>query len=92
MAEFRTKRLPAGRDVVAPDGCDVRVLLELAVGGMAHFALGPRQTSTAVDHRTAEEIWLLGQEPLAAVAVTTPPWPGEGEATVVPGKWPPTVP
>lgn len=33
----------------------------------------------------------FGQEPLAAVAVTMPPWPGEGEALPVPGKWAPTV-
>jgi mannose-6-phosphate isomerase-like protein (cupin superfamily) len=32
-----------------------------------------------------------GAEPLEAVAVTMPPWPGEGEAYVVEGKWPPTV-
>lgn len=32
-----------------------------------------------------------GSEPLEAVAVTLPPWPGEGEAYPVEGKWPPTV-
>ena len=32
-----------------------------------------------------------GAEPLEAVAVTMPPWPGEGEATIVEGKWPPNV-
>ena len=32
-----------------------------------------------------------GAEPLEAVAATMPPWPGEGEAYVVEGKWPPTV-
>ena len=31
-------------------------------------------------------------EPLAAIGVTMPPWPGEGEATVVEGKWTPTLP
>jgi mannose-6-phosphate isomerase-like protein (cupin superfamily) len=30
-------------------------------------------------------------EPLAAVGVTMPPWPGEGEAVLVDGPWPPTV-
>jgi mannose-6-phosphate isomerase-like protein (cupin superfamily) len=34
----------------------------------------------------------VGPEPLAAVGVTMPPWPGEDEAYVVAGKWPPTVP
>jgi mannose-6-phosphate isomerase-like protein (cupin superfamily) len=32
-----------------------------------------------------------GSEPLEAVAVTMPPWPGEDEADPVPGKWEPTV-
>ena len=32
-----------------------------------------------------------GGEPLEAVAATMPPWPGEGEAYVVEGIWPPTV-
>ena len=32
----------------------------------------------------------LGSEPLAALAVTMPPWPGEGEAVPVEGKWKPT--
>jgi mannose-6-phosphate isomerase-like protein (cupin superfamily) len=32
-----------------------------------------------------------GGEPLEAVAVTMPPWPGDGEAYAVPGKWEPTV-
>jgi mannose-6-phosphate isomerase-like protein (cupin superfamily) len=34
----------------------------------------------------------LGCEPLAAIGVTMPPWPGEGEATAVPGKWTPSAP
>ena len=29
--------------------------------------------------------------PLAALAVTMPPWPGEGEARLVDGKWPATL-
>ena len=32
----------------------------------------------------------LGRGPLSAVAVTMPPWPGEGEAYVVDGPWTPT--
>jgi len=56
---FETKRLPAARDVVAPDGSDVRILLALRAGGMAHFSLAPGQTSLAVTHRTVEEIWFV---------------------------------
>ena len=33
----------------------------------------------------------FGDEPLAAVGVTMPPWPGEDEAMVVVGRWEPTV-
>jgi mannose-6-phosphate isomerase-like protein (cupin superfamily) len=32
-----------------------------------------------------------GATPLEAVAVTMPPWPGDGEAYVVAGPWPATV-
>ena len=32
-----------------------------------------------------------GREPLAAVGVTMPPWPGEAEAYAVPGPWTPTA-
>jgi mannose-6-phosphate isomerase-like protein (cupin superfamily) len=32
-----------------------------------------------------------GTQPLDIVAATMPPWPGEGEAYVVEGKWDPTV-
>ena len=128
---FETKRLPVKRDIVAPDGSDVRILLGLKSGGLAHFELPPGQTSTAVAHRTVEEIWFFltgrgamwrkqndqeevvpvepnvcltiprgthfqfrsfGYVPLAAVGVTMPTWPGEGEASEVKGKWEPTVP
>ena len=127
---FETKRLPVARDVVAPDGSDVRILLGLGAGGMAHFSLAPGETSAAVGHRTVEEIWFvlsgrgemwrkdgqgdevvplepgvcvtiplgthfqfraLGPEPLAAIAVTMPPWPGAGEAFPVDGRWPSTM-
>ena len=125
--DFGTMRLPAARDAVAPDGSDVRVLLRLAGGSMAHFELAPGRVARAVAHRTVDEIWYVlrgegemwrsqaGREetvalapgtcvsipagthfqfrsaaagPLAAVAVTMPPWPGDGEAYEVPGAWP----
>ena len=59
MGAFATMSLPAGRDVVAPDGSDVRVLLGLAGGGMAHFELAPGRASRATVHRTVEEIWYI---------------------------------
>jgi mannose-6-phosphate isomerase-like protein (cupin superfamily) len=130
MANFETKELPHNRDVVAPDGSDVRILLGLKGGGMAHFELGPGETSRAVTHRTVEEIWFFtaglgemwreldgvpetvevypgvcltiplgtrfqfrctGKNPIEAIAVTMPPWPGEGEAVLVEGPWQPNL-
>lgn len=129
MTQFETKRLPARPDAVAPDGSDVRILLRLARGSMAHFSLAPGTTSMAVAHRTVAEIWYFlsgrgemwrklgrrervvrvesgvcitiprgtrfqfrsqGDLPLTALGVTMPPWPGEGEAYPVQGKWQPT--
>ena len=48
MTDFDTKRLPVARDAIAPDGSDVRVLLGLKGGGLAHFELAPGATSVAV--------------------------------------------
>lgn len=124
--DFLTKSLPRTPDVVAPDGSNVRILLALRSGSMAHFELPPGKVSQAVTHRTVEEIWYVvsgrGQmwrkqgdreevvtlepglsltiplgthfqfradsdEPLAAVGVTMPPWPGDTEAVLVTGPW-----
>jgi len=57
LASFETKALPAAPDVIAPDGSNVRVLLALAGGSMAHFELAPGLVSIAVAHRTVGEIW-----------------------------------
>ena len=128
MPDFNSLQLPEAFSVLAPDGSEVRVLLGLQGGGMAHFQLAPGQVSAAVTHRSVEEIWFVvsgagqmwrrqGQReevtelvpglcltiplgtafqfraaatsPLAAVAITMPPWPGEDEATLVAGPWQP---
>jgi len=125
-----TKIVNSTPDVIATDGCEVRVLCALPGGGMALFTLAPGSVGKAVVHRTVEEIWVVvrgqgrmwrksgerediaelavgvsisiptgthfqlrsdGAEPLEAVAVTMPPWPGDGEAYIVEGKWVPTV-
>jgi mannose-6-phosphate isomerase-like protein (cupin superfamily) len=127
---WETKRLPAQPTVQAPDGSDVRVLLELPRGGMAHFELAPGRTSKAIVHRTVDEVWYFlrgrgqmwrrrgeqsetvevsadtcltipvgtefqfrafGFEPLSAIGVTMPPWPGEQEAQPASGPWTPTT-
>jgi len=59
MTAFATKPLPAAPDSNAPDGSEVRILLALASGSMAHFRLAERQVSRAVRHRTVEEIWYV---------------------------------
>ena len=56
---FETKQLPIAPDLVAADASDVRVLLDLASGGMAHFTLAAGETSVAVAHRTVDEIWFV---------------------------------
>ena len=126
MTPFATARFPLEPTAKAPDGSDVRVLLGLSGGGLAHFELAAGKVAHAVVHRTVEEIWFvvagrgemwrkqgdreetvvlepgvslsipLGthfqfraspSEGVAAVAVTMPPWPGEGEALLVRGPW-----
>jgi mannose-6-phosphate isomerase-like protein (cupin superfamily) len=59
MTEFATMRLPSSPTVVAPDGSDVRVLLGLSAGSMAHFELSAGKVSLAVVHRTVEEVWFV---------------------------------
>jgi len=56
---FETKVLPELPDVTAPDGSDVRLLVSSGSGSMAHFSLAPGAISTAVCHRTVEELWFI---------------------------------
>jgi mannose-6-phosphate isomerase-like protein (cupin superfamily) len=57
MSGFETTRLPVRPADTAPDGTDVRPLLQLGGGSFAHFELAPGKTSKAVAHRTVEEMW-----------------------------------
>ena len=57
MLQAATKTLARKADVIAPDGCEVRVLARTPRGSMAHFTLGPGQVSRAVVHRSVEEVW-----------------------------------
>jgi len=41
--------------------------------------------------RTRFQFRCSGGEPLAAIGVTMPPWPGDREAMVVDGLWEPTI-
>ena len=51
------RMLAVDADVIAPDGCEVRILAQTPRGSMAHFTLRPGQVSRAVAHRTVEEVW-----------------------------------
>lgn len=63
MDMFATKTLPTLPDVTAPDGSDVRILLTLQGGSLAHFELAAGRVSRAIRHKTVEEIWyILGGE------------------------------
>lgn len=57
MTDFATAHLPAEPTHKAPDGSDVRILLALRGGSLAHFTLPPGSVSLAVAHRTVEEVW-----------------------------------
>jgi mannose-6-phosphate isomerase-like protein (cupin superfamily) len=57
--DFGIMQLPARPDAAAPDGSDVRELLHLGRGSMAHFELGPGRISRAMAHRTVDEIWYV---------------------------------
>lgn len=59
MMRFATRRLWSVDHVIAPDGSEVRLLVGLAAGGLAHFRLNPDAVSTAVRHRSVEEIWYV---------------------------------
>ena len=58
---FDTRQLPGAPDAVAPDGSDVRVLLQLGPGSMAHFELGAGRVSRPVAHHSVDEIWYILQ-------------------------------
>jgi mannose-6-phosphate isomerase-like protein (cupin superfamily) len=44
-------------DVLAPDGCEIRVLSRVSGASMAHGTLPAGKISQAIRHRTVEEIW-----------------------------------
>jgi len=59
VTAFASKPLPDAYDVLAPDGSEVRILLALTGGSMAHFRLPAGKVSRAVRHVTVEEIWYV---------------------------------
>ena len=59
MNTFSTIDLAQADCVHAPDGSQVRSLLDLAGGGMACFELQAGRTTRAVTHRAVEELWFV---------------------------------
>ena len=126
---MQSASLPPEPQATAPDGSAIRFLLKGSRGELNHFTLPPHQTSTAVVHRSIEEIWYVlegkgqvwrqesdneevqdlrpgvsfdiptgarfqfrntGPEPLSVLIATMRPWPGDTEAMLIDGPWPPT--
>jgi len=56
---FETKRISDCADETAPDGSEVRLLLQCPGGSMAHFSLAAGKTSLSVVHRTVDELWYI---------------------------------
>jgi mannose-6-phosphate isomerase-like protein (cupin superfamily) len=56
---FETKRLVERIDHLAPDGSEIRLLAQANGGGLAHCTLPVGRTSSAVAHKTVEEIWFF---------------------------------
>ncbi len=59
-------------------------------GQEAITALSPG-VSLAIPVGAAFQFRALGDHPLAIIATTMPPWPGEDEAMTAAGKWDPSV-
>jgi mannose-6-phosphate isomerase-like protein (cupin superfamily) len=56
---FSIASIGAEIDVLAPDTSEIRLLSRVAGGSMAHGTLAPGGVSTAIRHRTVEEIWFV---------------------------------
>jgi mannose-6-phosphate isomerase-like protein (cupin superfamily) len=44
-------------DVLAPDGSEIRLLVQLRGGSLVHCTLQPGRVTRAVVHRSVEEVW-----------------------------------
>jgi mannose-6-phosphate isomerase-like protein (cupin superfamily) len=59
LAAPATAQLGAAYDYLAPDGSEIRLLVELQAGGLCHCTLPAGAVSVAVRHRSVEEIWYI---------------------------------
>ncbi len=54
---WQTAHLAPNHDLLAPDGSEIRLLVQVSGGSMVHCTLQPGQVAVAVRHRTVEEVW-----------------------------------
>ena len=54
---WQTAHLGSDFNVLAPDGSEIRVLVQVRGGSMVHCTLQPGQTTRAVQHQSVEELW-----------------------------------
>ena len=55
---WHTARVGSTYDALAPDGSEIRLLVQVGGGSLVHCALSPGLVTRAVRHRSVEEVWL----------------------------------
>src|SRR5690242_796237 len=55
---WQTRRVGPEYDALAPDGSEIRLLVEVNGGSMVHCSLAPGAVTRAIRHRSVEEVWL----------------------------------
>jgi mannose-6-phosphate isomerase-like protein (cupin superfamily) len=58
LVAWQTARVKSAVDLLAPDGSEIRLLVQVAGGSLVHCTLPPGKVTRAVQHRTVEEVWL----------------------------------
>ena len=54
---WETRSVAGEYDTLAPDGSEIRLLLQLRGGSLVHCSLPPGGVTRAVRHRSVEELW-----------------------------------
>jgi mannose-6-phosphate isomerase-like protein (cupin superfamily) len=55
---WQTARVKERFDLLAPDGSEIRLLVQVPGGSMVHCRLPSGTVTQAVQHRTVDEVWL----------------------------------
>ena len=55
--QWQTRRIEPGYDLLAPDGSEIRLLVEVHGGSMVYCTMPSGQVTRAVQHRSVEEVW-----------------------------------